>query len=211
MTTPEEKDFEDFMLDLESTGTNPGVHAITSFAFLPFKFAQDGTMNFGQPFTIRVGIPSTRRIDAETTIFREAEGVDEAESVLTRYTPREALSIIQDWIEEFDGIPTIWARPTKFDIAFMESYFTEYRLEMPWHYRDSIDVRSWIRGLLGEELYDQHWPSIKAAADVMLQAEDPIKDRALNKPHAAIYDCYQQCFMIQAALIVKNANRRNVG
>ena len=202
---------KDFMLDAETTGLNPGIHAITSFCFVPFVFNMQGEMDFGLPFTIRMSIPTTRRIDADTTEFREKSGVDAAESVLERLTPRIALDAIGSWLGECGINPTIWAKPTKFDIAFFESYFTEYRIDIPWHHRDTVDLRSWCRGLLSQYSVAagaEAWGEINHEAEQAMHKQNPITDPALNMPHAAIYDCYLQCFILKAAITRMNALER---
>lgn len=202
MQMQEENQFEDFMLDIESTGLEPGKHAITSFCFLPFKLDSDKIMQFGKPLTVRVSIPSHRRVDAKTTEFRESVGIDEAESVLERYTPRQVLDLVSEWLESFRCNPTIWCKPTKFDIAFFDSYYADAKLDTPWHHRDTIDVRSWCRGLNGVE----KWGEVNDIAKGMMEVESPISNPLLNKPHSAIYDCYLQCFIIRAAILVAQVN-----
>lgn len=194
------------MLDIETTGLNPGIHTITSFCFLPFAFNTHGDMAFDLPFTARMSIPSTRRIDADTTEFREKFGIDKAESILERLTPRIALDSISIWLEKFEHPPTIWAKSTKFDIAFFESYYAEYKIEIPWHHRDTIDVRSWCRGLTDKA----SWGIITLEAENIMKQQNPIADPALNMPHAALYDCYLQCFILKAAIMRKNATTRDI-
>ena len=43
-----------------------------------------------------------------------------------------------------------WSKPISFDYPFMQSYFTQFEIMNPFHFRFATDLNSFIRGLAGD-------------------------------------------------------------
>lgn len=130
-----------YMLDIETTGLESHKHAITSLACVQFDImtgALIGFVHFAVDF-------NDRECDAETMRWRTANKVAEMERDIPAYChPKFALARLSEFIHPA-GI--VWAKPAKFDIAFLESYYKQYvSFNSPWHYRNVIDLGSYVTG-----------------------------------------------------------------
>lgn len=168
--------FTDVMVDLETTGTLSGHCAIVQFSavkfnletgavggtfdrcltFAPNRFWQEGGRQFWQKMP-----------DVWKGFVERAED------------PALVLQAHIDWIMEDqpqDKGYRFWAKPLSFDWAFVASYYEQYGLPMPYHYRIARDMNSYIAGMRGN-------------------AEHPGKSHELpfeGTEHNALWDCFHQ-------------------
>lgn len=131
-----------YMIDIETTGLEPHKHGITSLACLQFDIATGALQQYVH-FALQVTAP--RECDGETMKWRIEHGIDDMERDIPAYFhPKSALARLSAFIHP-DGI--VWAKPAKFDIAFLESYYNQYAaFRPPWHYRNVIDLASYVTG-----------------------------------------------------------------
>src|SRR5262249_25652818 len=63
------------------------------------------------------------------------------------------LKAFQEWANKgrapSDPPLRFWGKPTSFDYSFMQSYFRQYNLHFPFHYRYARDMNSYIAGMRG--------------------------------------------------------------
>lgn len=132
-----------YMIDIETTGLKPHRHAITSVACVQFDITTGALMNFVH---FAVDRPEgSRECDELTMKWRMENKVAEMEREIPAYChPKSALARLSGFIHP-DGI--VWAKPVKFDIAFLESYYEQFAaFNPPWHYRNVMDLGSYVTG-----------------------------------------------------------------
>lgn len=76
--------------------------------------------------------------------------------------PEDVLREFQDWALEFLPSPylRLWAKPTSFEFPFISSYFKQYQLHMPFHYRYVVDLNSYVYGR-GHTDIDDFWKDVE--------------------------------------------------
>lgn len=148
----------DVMIDIETTGTNPEHGAIIQLAAVKFDFRSGNVdTNF---FDRALHIPQGRYWDENT---REWWGRQKSEilySIMRR--AEDPKKVIEDFIIWLGGYSPdepirVWAKPVTFDVMFLQSYFRQFGFENPWHYRNVIDLNSFLRGrALSSHIPDIH-------------------------------------------------------
>lgn len=131
-----------YMIDVETTGLEPDRHAITSLACVQFDITTSALQSYVH---FAIDFSGSRECDSETMRWRIENKVAEMEREIPAYWhPKSALARLSEFIRR-DGI--VWAKPAKFDIAFLESYYKQYTVfRPPWHYRNVIDLASYVTG-----------------------------------------------------------------
>ena len=84
------------------------------------------------------------------------------------------------WVRNYDGA-RFWCKGLNFDWPFLESYFKECNLVMPFDFRQAKDTRSFIAGLQRSGHYDE-----------------PDVDHVGSK-HDAVNDCLTQILALKKA------------
>lgn len=143
--------YPDYMIDIETTGTAPDRTAMIQLAAVRFNFAEravDTTSMFNRCLLV----PAHRFWDQGT---REWWGKQKKEVLRDIYSrmedPKTVLEAFNEWVGPSQDVPRrFWAKPTHFDFSFMQSYFKDYDLHFPFHYRSAIDLNSFIRGVGGD-------------------------------------------------------------
>jgi len=167
------------MIDVETTGLNPGVNHITSCAIVSFELE---TGLYGEDFfheRLRTDFGSRAR-NADTIGWRNQHGMDKAEADLAiRDSVQITIKTINDFLfrNSSEDVPIVWAKPAHFDIAFLESYFREVNLRIPWSHRNVRDLATYLMAAGHDltELYDE----IEFSGD----------------PHNALHDCHYQILL----------------
>ena len=133
----------DCMVDLETTGTLPEHAAILQIAAVRFDY-ESGII--GGTFVASMTIPYGRFWDQSTqewwstmpeTYERVTEGARPPEIVMPEFVA---------WCG-YDQ--RLWAKPSSFEYPFIDSYCRQFGLMNPFHFRSTIDVNSFIRGMAG--------------------------------------------------------------
>lgn len=170
-----------FMIDIETTGLNPAFNSITSIAIVEF----DAERFTNLAFRTRVLQDASRENDEETMQWREDNKVDEMEAAIPlESSPDHMLTVVHALLSSPDCV--VWAKPTRFDISFLESYFADYRNRsyIPWHYRNVVDLASFIKGR-GKNIKE-------------LEAE--VKAEMAYNAHDALDDCLFQIAVLRKAM-----------
>ncbi len=125
------------MIDIETTGLDPFKNNITSIACIPFNFEYKA-WNMPDAFIKR--IPTKMRNgedDIATMDFRSKYCIDEIED---KFTILGSKLDLYGYISDYEYI---WAKPTTFDLAFLQKFFDGI---IPWHHRNTRDVYTYISG-----------------------------------------------------------------
>jgi len=136
-----------FMIDIETTGTVPDKHYVTSVGIVQFELTEEGAVPIDE-FEFRLETDRVSRLcDAKTMKWRKSSGVDEAEESIEQVfhwrNLTAALATLNNWIADRTrgarGI-TMWAHHCQFDFGFLDSLYREAGLEPVWGFwavRDS--------------------------------------------------------------------------
>lgn len=186
-----------YMLDMETYHTQPSVGEISSLALQPFFIHTDGSceiLDTNLHVRIKVGgLNLGRTQNPETVEWRKQHKVSIREAqIKTAIEGSELAERISHYLN-LDSSPNVrrlWAMPTTFDIAFLQAYWeaTPTLLPFPVHYRNTLDLRSFVTGL-GLQLEDCY------AA---------VPDR--SRSHDALVDCNNQIKYLECAIQFAAAN-----
>ena len=138
--------FPDIMVDLETTGTSPDETAIIQIAAVRFNL-QTGEVD-PNVFDMCLSIPPRRYWDESTRAWW-AKMPDVLMDIWKRQRPPElVMRAFADWVRATDtGGEDLhfWSKPISFDWAFLQSYFRQFEVGNPFHYRHAQDMNTFIR------------------------------------------------------------------
>ena len=175
-----------FMLDIETEALTADamVWSVALTEFQPSTLLS--TTMAGQQFLLA---PQPGRLVNQATVdWTKAHGDKElyehwkSRVSTTLLSPLELHTAIAKTLGDYGtGNYEIWAKGAKFDFAVMQSYFSDYNLATPWHYRAERDLRTLqsVTAMLGAppELLEYEKPEIphNAASDAYAQARTAAK------------------------------------
>jgi oligoribonuclease (3'-5' exoribonuclease) len=168
----------DVMIDLETTGTDPTHSAIIQIAAVQFDY-QTGAI--GRSFNRCAWVPNNRYWAEDT---REWWGKQKAEILDGIFDRAEDPALVMQgfvsWVQSLSALkqPRMWAKPISFEFPFLASYAKQFGYEMPFHFRDAIDLQSFIRGLRRQpdaEPFDKQVPFDGEAHDAIDDVYHQIK------------------------------------
>lgn len=138
----------DVMVDIETTGTSPDEAAIIQLAAVKFNLAE-GTVDSANMFNRCLAIPPKRFWDEGTRQWWGQQKREILHDIYARMEePRTVLQAFADWSGYNHAEPLrFWGKPTHFDYSFIQSYFTQFEIMNPYHFRFGTDMNSFIRGL----------------------------------------------------------------
>lgn len=169
------------MVDLETTGTNAGRNAIIQIA--AFRFNPGGAID-PEPFNACLRVPPWRSWDEGTRKWwlQTEEKKTVIQRIMARQEdPREVMERFFKWVCATEGGAVLWGKPSHFEFPFLESYFTDFGMTNPFHYRYAMDMNSFIRGLYYPEPVDD---SVVVPFD--------------GEAHDAVYDALNQVQTVMA-------------
>lgn len=146
--------FTDVMVDIETTGTNFDHNAIIQIAAVKFNYeTEEVSPNF---FNACLSIPPKRYWDEGTRNWWGRNPAHILKGIQANARPAEqVIREFYSWLlenypqtESSEGL-RFWGKPTHFDYSFIASYFEQYGLTNPCHYRDARDLNSFVSGLSG--------------------------------------------------------------
>lgn len=141
----ESQQFTDIMVDIETTGTMPDRHNIIQIAAVKFNI-HTGAVS-ADYFDRCLGLVPHRFWDEGT---KEWWGKQKRSTIDNIYSRMEDPAIVmKDFFEfarPFRGL-TFWGKPTHFDFSFIASYFKDFNMENPFHYRHANDCNTFFRAL----------------------------------------------------------------
>jgi len=165
----------DYMIDVETTGTNPQDNAIIQIAAV--RFNRHTKEIDHRMFDRALHVPVGRYWSEDTRDWWMGKP-DVLRGILSRAEPADiVIKAFWDWVAEGSSIcPRVfWAKPTTFDYQFIASYFRQFGLMQPFHYREAVDLNSYLLGK-GHENRFQYWKTIEPVGDA----------------HNALHDCLYQ-------------------
>jgi inhibitor of KinA sporulation pathway (predicted exonuclease) len=141
------------MVDVETTGTTSFDHtAMIQLAAVKFNFeTEDVSMDF---FNQSLAIPPNRFWDKGTEAWWKRQKPHILQNIQASAQPPEQVMrafhvwLLKDYPHTDDGL-RFWGKPTHFDFSFVASYFNQYELSNPCHYRSARDLNSFMSGLSG--------------------------------------------------------------
>jgi len=136
------------MVDLETGGTSPDETPILQIAAVRFN-VRDRTVDANDMFNRCLAVPPKRYWDEGTRDWWLGQKQSVLMDILRRAEdPAKVMGDFRDWAGTSPDEPhRFWAKPISFDYAFVSSYFRQFKIYNPFHYRYAIDVNSFLRGL----------------------------------------------------------------
>ena len=139
----------DIMVDLESTGTNPSYNAIIQIAAVQFNYK---TGEIGPVFNRCLSIAPNRYWDEGTRTWWGKQNKDVFDGIVSRMEPPEP--VLRDFLtfattDVPNGGLRLWAKPIHFEFPFLESYFSQFGLPNPFHYRVARDLNTYLAAMAG--------------------------------------------------------------
>lgn len=182
---PPHEDVLQFMVDIESYGLDGDKHDMSSIAILPFTL--NGDILSSDPLCYRLSYPNRKiKHDPSTMIYRESKFIDEMEKAFPEIPYYELAAKIAKYVSRntLSIVPNFWAKPIHFDFPYLTTFCARHGHVLPFHYRYTYDVRSFILGT-------GHDPE---------KIYDLVANEQKLIPHKAINDCYLQIYAVQKAL-----------
>lgn len=167
--------FNNVMVDLETTGTQPEHAAILQIAAI--KFDVETTEVKRQTFDRKLWIAPGRYWDPETMEWWSRQKPEILHSILSAAEdPVVVLQDFREWVlDDLNGPAILWAKPSHFEYPFIESYFKQHNIQNPFHFRNVVDLRSFFKG---RNVYED--PDVPFVGDA----------------HNALFDAFHQLRML---------------
>lgn len=186
--------FYDYMIDIETTGTEPDVSGIIQIAAVKFniKTQEIDTTSF---FDRCLRLPPKRYWDEDTRGWWFGKNRAVYQSLVPRMEdPAVVMKDFHAWIlkdSDTEEPRRLWGKPTAFDAAFIESYMKQFQLMNPFHFRYQMDVNTYIRGLANDplaqlEYRDFQGPAHNAIFDSLHQIGNLFAAVDLHRPTLAV-------------------------
>ena len=219
-TTRKHDRYHHFMVDSETLGTLPNKHPVLQIAlveFDPVVFEPTGNeLTVFLPLMEQLN--AGRQPDPETIKWwNKPENLksqrEVMEGVNSAGTMADELMKIYKWIEETCkvkgkdlGKSMFWAKPAAFDYAFIDGLFFENKIPSPFHYRNVMDMQTYIiSNFINTHRNTQHHEiDFWQAQQMYWAAMDKIKSVAQQSKedaHNATNDCKFQLHWLREAIL----------
>jgi DNA polymerase III alpha subunit (gram-positive type) len=146
--------FTDCMVDIETGGLSPDKHPMLQLAAVKFNLLTgevDDTY-----FDRWLVTPETRSWDPDTRHWW-SKMPDILSRIEARAEPIEPVLIdFQEFVCKEGPSIRFWAKPLSFDYPFVQSYFREAGLAMPFHYRLARDMNTYMAAIKDRGGYADH-------------------------------------------------------
>lgn len=174
--------FNDFMVDIETSGLNPGRHAMIQLSCVPFHFKdQRVAETFYDGYLC---IPAWRSFSVDTLNWWLSKNANVYQHILANQgSIVAALVNFTNFVDQHKATetPNFWCR-RPFDWMFVESYFTDFELKCPFNYKNVIEMTSFLKGC--------HLDDSMPVVDIQFEGER----------HHAYWDCRHQIKTVFAAV-----------
>lgn len=183
-----------YMVDVETTGLVPAVHAVTSIAIVQFD-PLGSALDFSQELSLvpqmyaRILHEGPVVEDPQTREFRLEHGIDREENeIYIQLDAQQIRRYFENIVREDKESVYLWANSPSFDIEFIEYNFyykksSIARIPVPWSYRNILDVRT----------IKTFWMCAEAKDRIEQLTKDLL-------PHNARHDCFKQIIEVQSCL-----------
>lgn len=139
--------YDQIMVDLETTGTDPYHNAIIQISAV--RFNMDGEVDTNM-FDECLHVPRNRYWCEDTREWWMQQNPKILNKIWGKMRdPATVLQEFRDWVG--GDSPTLWAKPIHFEYPFLESYFRTFDVQNPFPHWQTQDLRSWCnaRGVPG--------------------------------------------------------------
>lgn len=145
------------MVDIETTGVDASHAAVIQLAAVAFDIdtREVNPIMFDQCLLM----PKSRFWEEDTRDWWLTQQPHILDDIWKRMRDqRTVLLEFNQWLSQVteDKTPILWAKPVSFEWPFLQSYYRDYEVAMPFFYSDCQDLRSWCRArgmpLLDREL-----------------------------------------------------------
>ena len=139
----------DVMVDIETTGTNPGHNAMIQVAAVQFNYE---TGDIGPVFNRCLAMAPYRYWDDSTRTWWGRQNKDVFNSLIDRMEAPE--QVIRDLVtygttDVPQGGLRFWAKPVHFDYTFIASYCEQFGLPVPFNFRITRDLNTYMAAMAG--------------------------------------------------------------
>ncbi len=176
--------FYDVMIDLETTGTVPDQTAVIQIAAIKFN-PENRTILNGDMFNRSMFIPPGRYWAEDTRQWWSQQNAEVYSGIVAKMEdPATVMRAFANWCGYNHKQPLrFWAKPISFDWPFVQSYLRQYEISNPFHYRNAMDLNTFIRGIT-----TRTW------------VVPEIDYEMAGDAHHALMDCVNQIGLLFAAL-----------
>lgn len=143
--------YPDVMIDIETTGTHPEHNAVIQIAAVRFNL-NEKTVDANSMFDRCLAVAPHRFWEESTRTWWHGKNFKVFRHICSRMEdPGTVMKAFLDWSvsHKTDEPQRFWGKPTHFDYSFMQSYFRQFGLPIPYHYRHARDMNTFIAGLAG--------------------------------------------------------------
>lgn len=164
--------YYDILYDLETTGLSHDHSAIIQIAAVRFNL-KEKTLDANDLFNRCLFPLPGRTWDDSTREWWFGKNRRVLETILPRREdPELVLNDFFDWVlKGYDGQEPIrmWSRPSCFDFPMLDSHYKQIGKRMPAHFRYSMDVNSYIRGMGHDPMTELYYKEFQGPAhDAMI-------------------------------------------
>ena len=144
----EVSNYYDVMIDVETTGTDSSHSAMIQLAAVKFNLAER-KIDTGSMFNRCLRIPPNRFWSEDTRQWWGQQKRSVLDGIYANMEdPHTVMTDFATWSGYSPEQPLrFWAKPTSFDFNFVASYFNQYEIMNPYHFRFATDMNSFIRGM----------------------------------------------------------------
>ena len=134
--------FDSAMIDLETGGLDPARSPILSISGVKFNLKERSVC---PDFFHATLLPSPNRYWDEGT----REWWMKKKDVLIEMMKdmEDSKKVLLDLSEWGRGVKHMWAKPTHFDHSFLQRFYHDHGMQIPFHYREARDLNTFIGGL----------------------------------------------------------------
>lgn len=143
-------DVSHFMVDFETTGLDPRDNTIIEIGITHFKFEHLGC----QFASFNIGVEALEhQWDAKTKDFHNRDDAGRAhlkqlqdKAIPADLAAKQAVDFIIRCEPSSDKNRYFWSKPSNFDYPFWTEFLRRANQSNPFHYRNIIDLNSFLRG-----------------------------------------------------------------